>query len=60
MKAIVNDSCIGCGLCAGTCPLVFTMGDDGLAHGAEVAANQENAAREAQEGCPVGAISLED
>ena len=56
MKAIVNDTCIGCGLCAGTCPLVFTMGDDGLAHGAEVAANQENAAREAQEGCPVGAM----
>ena len=60
MNAIVNDTCIGCGLCAGTCPLVFTMGDDGLAHGGEVPANQEDVAREAQEGCPVSAISLED
>lgn len=60
MKAIVNDTCIGCGLCAGTCPLVFTMGDDGLAHGSEVPANQEAAAMEARDGCPVSAISLEE
>ena len=32
MKATVNENCIGCGLCAGTCPVVFTMGNDGLAH----------------------------
>ncbi|WP_295586592.1 ferredoxin [uncultured Oscillibacter sp.] len=60
MKAIVNDSCIGCGLCAGTCPLVFTMGEDGLAHGGDVPANQEPSAQEARDGCPVGAISLEE
>ena len=60
MNAIVNDTCIGCGLCAGTCPLVFTMGDDGQAHGGEVPANQEGAAQEARDGCPVSAISLEE
>ena len=36
MNATVNDACIGCGLCAGTCPEVFSMGDDGFAHGGEV------------------------
>ena len=31
MKYFVNDGCIGCGLCAGTCPDVFSMSDDGVA-----------------------------
>ena len=60
MKATVNANCIGCGLCAGTCPVVFSMGDDGLAHGGEIPANQLAEAETARDGCPVSAISIED
>lgn len=59
MKAFVNDSCIGCGLCEGTCPAVFHMNDNGVAEAiGEVPADQEDAAREACDGCPVAAIEL--
>lgn len=60
MKATVNENCIGCGLCAGTCPEVFTMGGDGLAHGDEVPAGALNSAQEARDSCPVSAISVEE
>ena len=59
MKYHVNETCIGCGLCAATCPAVFTMNDEtGIAESitADVPAAMENSAKEAQEGCPAGAI----
>ena len=58
MKYIVNEGCICCGLCAGTCPEVFSMGDDGLAVAidTEVPAVALDSAAEAKENCPVGAI----
>ena len=58
MKYKVNDGCIGCGLCTGTCPEVFHMTDEGVAEAIaeEVAAENEAAAADAMSGCPVGAI----
>jgi ferredoxin len=58
MKYKVSDACIGCGLCEGTCPEVFHMTDEGVAEAieTEVPAECEDAAAEAMDGCPVGAI----
>ncbi|MGI6075170.1 MAG: ferredoxin [Pyramidobacter sp.] len=58
MKFHVNESCIGCGLCSGTCPSVFTMTDEGVARAIEgdAPAKDVKAAREAKDNCPVGAI----
>ena len=58
MKYHVNDGCIGCGLCAGTCPEVFSMSDAGAAVAieTEVLGEALESAAEAMDGCPVGAI----
>jgi len=62
MKAVVDkDLCIGCGLCPSICPEVFSMDDDGLA----VAIDEEldesviDTAKEAEDSCPVDAITVE-
>ncbi|MEG0768532.1 MAG: ferredoxin [Ruthenibacterium sp.] len=59
MYATVTDTCIGCGLCAGTCPTVFTMGD-GLAHATEAPVPEPvlDCAQKARDDCPVSAINL--
>ena len=61
MRYIVNDTCIGCGLCTNTCPDYFYMGDEGMAvaKDGDVPAELEDAALEACEGCPVNAIERE-
>ena len=58
MKYFVNDDCIGCGLCAGTCPDVFSMSDDGVAVAIDMDVTEEalDSAAEAKDNCPVGAI----
>ena len=53
------DKCGGCGLCAGTCPEVFLMGDDGLAHGSGIPEGQLEAAQEARDGCPASVIDIQ-
>jgi len=62
MKAIVDrDECIGCGLCEATCPEVFEMDVDNIATViVEVIPGEyEDGAMEAQDECPVTAITVE-
>lgn len=62
MKASIDrDNCIGCGLCAETCPEVFRMADDDLAevHVDPVPKSAEETAKEAEEVCPVSVITVE-
>lgn len=59
MKFHVNENCIACGMCAGSCPEVFHMNDEtGLAKAIpeDVAPELEEAAQEALNSCPAGAI----
>jgi ferredoxin len=61
MKAVVDlDKCIGCALCAETCPEIFAMMDDGYAHAIvdPVPHEEYDCAREAAEICPVEAITI--
>jgi len=61
MKAIVDkDSCIGCGLCAETCPEVFEMKDDVAVVKVEaIPTDAEDPCKQAAEGCPVDAITIQ-
>ena len=62
MKAFVDkDACIGCGLCEGICPKVFKMDDDGKANASEneILEILIKSAKEAEDGCPVCAITVE-
>ena len=58
MKFHVNSSCIGCGMCASTCPEVFHITDDNVAQAGDdtVPAELEAVALEARNSCPVSAI----
>ncbi len=62
MRATVDqDTCTACGLCIDLCPAVFQEGPDGNAVAIEgaVSEEQEAAARDAADQCPVEAISIE-
>lgn len=60
MMTTVTDDCIGCGLCAGSCPAVFQMTEEGRAE-AVLPAVPEDLSREVQaaaDACPVSAIEI--
>ena len=60
MKAVVNqDVCIGCGMCAGDCQVVFELNGD-KAQGQEIPADLVDKAKETAANCPVQAIEIKD
>ncbi len=63
MKAIVDkNTCIGCGLCAGICPEIYTMDEDGksVASDEVIPDALEGEATDAMHQCPVDAISMSE
>lgn len=57
-KIMVDSSlCTGCGLCASSCPEVFEMGDDNIAH--VVGSKSDCDLNDVASQCPVEAISVE-
>lgn len=56
---ISENDCIGCGLCADICAETFMMGDDRVAHVAQMPdRDHEECAKEAMLDCPTDAIVM--
>jgi len=63
MKPTVDtDLCIGCGNCEELCPEVFRLDDDGMSRVIAEHPGPElyECTRDAQDSCPVDAISIEE
>ncbi len=63
MRASVDqEGCISCELCVSICPEVFSMNEDNKAQAIDedIPEDNEQAAEDARDGCPVSVIDLED
>ena len=59
MKALVNQDCIGCGMCVDVCPEVFQISSDGYSHAVGDPDTCADKTLEAAEVCPVNAIEIQ-
>ncbi|MFZ2455919.1 MAG: ferredoxin [Candidatus Altiarchaeia archaeon] len=57
--SVDRDKCIGCGLCTGTCPECFVMGDDNIAKAVKNECDSCDL-KEIAEACPAGAIKVKE
>lgn len=58
MISVNEDMCIGCGACSATCPASFAI-DDSTGKAKAVSQDVSDCTKQAAEGCPVGAITVE-
>lgn len=61
MKAKVNEGCISCGFCVGTCPEVFRFNENEISEAyGPVTEDNLKSVQEARDGCPVAVIDIEE
>lgn len=60
MKVMVDAStCVGCGLCEQSCPEVFKVQDDSIAHVLGSSCSASHNLREVADNCPVSCIQIQ-
>ncbi len=57
MIKVDQNLCVGCGLCANTCPDTFQIGEQGKSE--VISQDNLDCAKTAAASCPVGAIIIE-